>query len=243
MDKRLKNIVDHFDTMKIGVDERFPFHCTMCGKCCINREDIILTPKDIYSMARELGITVQELVRQYCDPYIGADSRIPIVRLKPRGAIKRCPLMKNRKCSVHRAKPAVCAMYPLGRCLKVEADRVQIEGIGPSKIQYIFTNPACGDKSEIHTVREWLEQFHIPVEDAFFIKWQKTVLKLILFLREKEKEADSLEMELIWRVLYIGLYLKYDMERDFSSQFEKNVEEILELLGIAPADEGGEQDE
>ena len=36
MDERLKNIVDNFEAMKIGVDEPFPFHCTMCGKCCIN---------------------------------------------------------------------------------------------------------------------------------------------------------------------------------------------------------------
>lgn len=53
MDERLKNIVDNFEAMKIGVDEPFPFHCTMCGKCCINREDILLTPKDIYNMAKE----------------------------------------------------------------------------------------------------------------------------------------------------------------------------------------------
>ena len=61
MDTRLKNIVDNLETMKIGVDEPFPFHCTMCGKCCINREDILLTPRDIYNMAKELGITTKEL--------------------------------------------------------------------------------------------------------------------------------------------------------------------------------------
>ena len=29
MDKRLKEIVDNFDSMKIGVDEPFRFHCTI----------------------------------------------------------------------------------------------------------------------------------------------------------------------------------------------------------------------
>lgn len=47
MDNRLKEIVDNFDSLKIGADEPFRFHCTMCGKCCINREDILLTPRDI----------------------------------------------------------------------------------------------------------------------------------------------------------------------------------------------------
>lgn len=36
MDNRLKEIVDNFDQMKIGLDEPFKFHCTMCGKCCID---------------------------------------------------------------------------------------------------------------------------------------------------------------------------------------------------------------
>ena len=118
MDKRLKEIVDNFDSMKIGVDEPFRFHCTMCGKCCINREDILLTPRDMYCMAKELQITPKELFDQYCETYVGHDSRIPIVRLKPRGSIKRCPLLKEHKCSVHKAKPGVCAMFPIGLYLQ-----------------------------------------------------------------------------------------------------------------------------
>ena len=31
MDTRLKEIVDNFEKMEIGVDEPFKFHCTVCG--------------------------------------------------------------------------------------------------------------------------------------------------------------------------------------------------------------------
>ena len=47
MDPRLKHIVDHYDTFKIGLDEPFPFHCVQCGKCCVHREDILLNPQDL----------------------------------------------------------------------------------------------------------------------------------------------------------------------------------------------------
>ena len=117
MDERLKEIVNNLDTMKIGLDETFKFHCTMCGKCCIHREDILLSPKDIYNMAKELNLSAEDLFKQYCEVYIGPDSKVPIVRLKPRGSVKRCPLLKNRKCIVHKAKPTVCAMFPIGRCI------------------------------------------------------------------------------------------------------------------------------
>lgn len=58
MDNRLKEIVDNFDSLKIGLDEPFRFHCTMCGKCCINREDILLTPRDMYSMVKHHSIRI-----------------------------------------------------------------------------------------------------------------------------------------------------------------------------------------
>lgn len=47
MDNRLKNIVENYDSMRIGMDDTFRFHCTMCGKCCIEREDILLNPYEI----------------------------------------------------------------------------------------------------------------------------------------------------------------------------------------------------
>lgn len=93
MDERLKDIVENLESMKIGLDEPFKFHCTMCGKCCIHREDILLSPKDIYNISKELDIKPEEMFGLYCEVYVGSDSRVPIVRLKPRGSVKRCPLL------------------------------------------------------------------------------------------------------------------------------------------------------
>ena len=122
MDNRIKEIVENFDQIKIGLDDPFKFHCTMCGKCCINREDILLTPRDIYNMSKELGMRPGDFFHAYCEYYIGSNSRMPIVRLKPRGSVQRCPLLKDRKCSVYKAKPVVYAMFPIGRGIRTEGD-------------------------------------------------------------------------------------------------------------------------
>ncbi len=238
MDTRLKEIVDNFEKMKIGVDEPFKFHCTMCGKCCINREDILLTPRDIYNMSKELGITTKELFETYCEAYIGDDSRMPIIRLKPRGSIRRCPLLKDRKCSVHKAKPAVCAMFPIGRCLMSEKDGDSFRKMSAGQTQYIFTDPGCGDHSETHTVREWLGEFRIPLEDVFFAKWQNTVVELGQFFREAEKTTSGHIMELVWMAALVGIYLHYETGKDFLPQFEENVQELCALLELAPVNEG-----
>lgn len=240
MDARLKEIVDNFESMRIGVDEPFKFHCTMCGKCCINREDILLTPRDIYNMSKELGISPEELFKKYCETYVGCDSRIPIVRLKPQGSIKRCPLLKDRKCSVHKAKPTVCAMFPIGRCIKIDAKDPSFAQLTPGDIQFILTASECGDDSETHTVREWLNEFGIAVEDEYFIKWQQTILELGMLFREMEKSFHEKTMELVWTAAFIGLYLSYDTTKEFLSQFEDNTQKLLGLMKLSSDCDDGE---
>lgn len=243
MDERLKNIIDNYDKMHIGLDEPFKFHCTMCGKCCIEREDILLSPKDVFNMSKELNITPNELFEKYCEMYIGSDSRMPIVRLKPRGSIKRCPLLKDHKCSVHNAKPAVCAMFPIGRCLSYEKDKKLEEHIVPNKVEYIIVDHSCGDDSEIHTVREWFDTFGIPIEDEYFIKWHQIIMELSTIFCKCEKKTSDYTMELAWKATFVGLYLKYDLKKEFMSQFENNAREIIELMHMLPIDEGDETDE
>ncbi len=240
MDERLKDIVENLDSMKIGLDETFKFHCMMCGKCCIHREDILLSPKDIYNMAKELGIKPEELFEQYCEVYVGQDSRVPIVRLKPRGSVKRCPLLKNRKCMVHKVKPTVCAMFPIGRCLMATNPKEGLNDITQSQMQYIFSNPGCGDGSETQTVREYLESFGIPVEDNFFLKWQQAILDMGNFFRKIEKVVSQETMELVWTAAFTGIYLHYDIGQEFMIQFESNSKNFFDLLD-AVFSEGGDK--
>lgn len=75
MDNRLKYIGEHLEEMLISPDEKFRFHCTQCGKCCINREDILLNPKDLYNIAATLSISQEEAVERYCETYMGLGLR------------------------------------------------------------------------------------------------------------------------------------------------------------------------
>ena len=117
-----KELLDNLENWTIGIDETFQFHCTKCGKCCLDREDILLNPRDMYKIAHYLKIPPHEVLKKYCETYIGNSSRVPIVRLKPIGKRRRCPFLKNSKCVIHAAKPSVCAIYPLGRYTKYDKD-------------------------------------------------------------------------------------------------------------------------
>lgn len=141
--------------------------------------------------------------------------------------------MKEHKCLVHKAKPTVCAMFPIGRCIKMEADNQNPE-ITADNITYIFTDPGCGDNSETHTVREWLDGFGIPLEDEFFVEWNRLVSELGRIFRKAEKVLSENTMCAAWQLTFVKIYLDYDMGREFMPQFQANVSEILDIMRRMP---------
>ena len=235
MNARMKYILNEFEKNQLGPDEPFKFHCTMCGKCCIKREDILLNPRDMYNLAKELGMTPHEVMNTYCETYIGSDSRLPVVRLKPRGEIRRCPLLKDMKCSVHNSKPTVCALFPIGR--GIAGEKGNIHSLTVKDIRYFFSEPGCGDDSETHTVREWLGEFGLSPEDEFFIEWQKCLFELSMCFCRLEKKLGA-DMGPIWSLTGSILYLMYDMEKPFEPQFSAHLGELHKLISEL-AEEGG----
>ena len=222
------------ESMTIGLDDTFKFHCDQCGKCCTHREDIILSPMDIFKMAKELKMTPVEFYHEYCVFNIGEHTRLPIVRLASEGKDTHCVLLKNHRCSVHKVKPAVCAMFPLGRYMSFEKDDYNAESIDTSKVKYLLQPPECGDESETHTVREWLSGFDIKLEDEAFVQWQKAISRFSSKFKELEKKQDMLTMMEIWFVVRVSLYLQYDTSKEFLPQFIYNVENLLKLLDDIP---------
>ena len=222
------------ESMTIGLDDTFKVHCDQCGKCCTHREDIILSPMDIYKMAKELKMTPVEFYHEYCVFNIGEHTRMPIVRLASEGKDTHCILLKNHRCSVHKVKPAVCAMFPLGRYISIEKDDYNAESIDTSKVKYLLQPLECGDESETHTVREWLSGFDIKLEDEAFVQWQKAISRFSNKFKELEKKQDMLTMMEIWFVVRVSLYLQYDTSMEFLPQFNYNVENLLKLLDDIP---------
>jgi len=226
-----EEMVERMGEIAMGLDDTFQFHCTQCGKCCVDREDILLTARDVYRISRYLKMKPMEMFQTYCESYIGNHSRIPIVRLKPQGNAKRCVFLKNRKCEVHAAKPSVCALYPLGRFMKIDTEKFNQGELGDATVQYLLQDDVnCGDKSETHTVREWLSGFDIPTEDAAYLAWNLVLAKVMPRVKEIEPKLGPLSSMLLWNSILVSLYLDYDIDKDYLPQLEKNAADISELL-------------
>ena len=235
-DPRLIEIAENLDKMKIGVDDNFEFGCRACGKCCRNRTDIIVSPRDIYNIAKELDMMPGNVYFQYCDRYIGGSSRVPIAKLISEGPDNHCPLLKDNKCSVHKAKPTVCALYPLGRGINTQSG----EHMKKEDIYYILQPSDCNCTKETHTVRKWVESFGLPVEDQYYVDWMELVSELSKQFREYEKTMAPEKLKAVYEVVSLAMYYSYSIKDAFEPQFEINCQRIREIMkAVADSEQEG----
>ena len=131
---------------------------------------------------------------------------------------------------VHKAKPTVCAMYPLGRCIALTPDILDKIESTDLKPQYFLTEVACGDKTETHTVRDWLCSFGIPVEDAYYIRWNRIAMRASKIIKGVEGTWSTHGLNMLLTLIFNTLYLGYDMDQAFDPQFEERSEKLHEIL-------------
>lgn len=204
----------------------------------------MLTSRDLFRMAKHLGKMPGDVIQEYCQCYVGRDSRIPIVRLLPRGVNNACPFLLGKRCQIHAAKPVVCALYPVGRALMLketpEAGELPVYEAG-----YILQPTECGSLKKTNTVRQWLEMFGIPANDEFYSAWNAAIMRFSTTMRAwEEKVSESLLLPL-QNMLVELIYVRYDTEKEFIPQFLSNVaqantmlDELSVISKTAPADGG-----
>ena len=235
--------------------ETFRFRCRQCGKCCKNREDILLNPYDLHRACSVLGVSHQTFIERYCEVYVGESSRFPCVLLRPIGPEKACPLLRGNKCSVHKGKPTVCALFPLGRAMRYQAPAAPASPAPSSPVEkgkrgkqgqecngkdgelfYFFNGATCGARDEEHTVAEWLSEFNLQESEAWFLEWSKELGEIAVVIHELEKRLKPKLMEPIFGAVFTGMYLNYYEGASFMDQFRANSQKVKQMLASIQAE-------
>ena len=204
---------------KLGKEDTFAFGCNRCGSCCREREDILLTPLDLFKIAKYLNKSIGDILSDYCETYEGKDSKIPIVRIRPREYRRTCPFAKKDGCLIHPVKPAVCALFPLGRMTDARTN----------EFTYFLQPVSCGNKKQTQTVRQWLDGFSMLEEERFTVMWHQKVGELSGILRKVYSNISFIH-DAIYSALSVLLYLQYDLGADFMQQFMDNCAEALRIV-------------
>ena len=82
------------------------------------------------------------------------------------------------------------------------------------------------------TVRAWLENFNIPVDDHFFLKWNEALFKIITTIQKYDGKDFVTEraMDMMWSTIFQSLYIDYDTRQEFYPQFEANISKLLKVF-------------
>ena len=200
-------------------EDNFVFQCTQCGKCCRNREDVILTGPDIYRVSNELGMKPNDFIKAYCEIYIGDTSRVPICRLKPVGVDKHCPLLASNRCSVHKAKPTVCALFPLARVW---------DKSGETKYYVNAVQGHAGGKK--YKISEWLERCNLPVNDEAGKLWNEMLMFCVSFMFENEKQMEPDVKQQMWNIMLHMMYLNYFHEIPLVEMMRANRDSVIDAI-------------
>lgn len=204
---------EEFKANELKPHDTFQFECAMRGDCCRKRrEPILLTGADIFRAAIALETSIVSTIAQNTVGYIGGDSHVPIIALKERfdGS---CRLLRNGHCMIHDHKPAVCALFPLGRYFDSR-----------EQAYHYFMNPrSCHNgrnTGKVWTLQEWLDLFKVEETEKMTAAWHR-LLGGIAQVTHKMDESE-IKGELL-DVLLNVLYLNYDLKKPYIEQIERNM--------------------
>jgi hypothetical protein len=101
-------------------DDGFIFECNPRVPCftdCCGELSLILTPYDILTLRRRLGLSSEEFLKRYTVDHKEPQSPFPLLllRMDSGGAAGRCPFVTKKGCSVYEDRPGACRLYPVGR--------------------------------------------------------------------------------------------------------------------------------
>ena len=104
---------------QLSLGSKFQFECHKGIKCftdCCRGIDIMLTPYDILTMRKKLGLTSDEFLAEFTTPQLLEKGELPVVTLRLLDdERKSCPFVDNKEgCAIYEDRPTTCRYYPLG---------------------------------------------------------------------------------------------------------------------------------
>ena len=208
----------------VALNERIPFHCQLCGRCCRHVKDsIMLEPMDACRLARHL--------RERGEPVSGTEDvlaryahaawlteRFPVFLLNTVGPMDACVFLKNGRCSVYEARPHVCRIYPFS---------IAPGSRGRDFLYFLCTEKPHHFSDGMVTVKDWLSQN--------FTRESRDVLKadydaIAMIGRNTQAMGAEAFRGLLFQFLYYRYY-NYELDKPFLPQFLSNLEQLKKLTG------------
>lgn len=238
----------HNGTIEFYEDEsEVSIGCVQCGSCCRNRNDILLTPFDLYNLVKATGKTIGEIFKKYTSTFIACNSHLPTVQLRYReeaDGTTTCYFLGRKDgksyCRVQEHKPCVCRIFPFGKCGVFEQEGVRM----PVEKPKYFLQEDNGTCPGVRLAREHDQKVKLvdwvggKEEKRLSEKYSKIFYDFAdkytsaLQYEKTVKRVSQRTLEIFFRLSGNVMYAEYDFDVEpdvFLDQMERNMNFVTEL--------------
>lgn len=191
--------------------------CKGCFACCQGMgQSVILDPLDCFRLTENLSCTIETLLADKLELNVVDGIVLPNLRMSGEG--ERCGFLnKEGRCTIHRFRPGICRLFPLGRVYEKQG------------FQYFLQTHECRMETRTKVkVRKWIDTSDIKQYEKFILDWHSFLKHLE---QQLEQEKDSAFSNKVSMYVLKNFYLTpYKYGQDFYSQFEKRLVDASSIL-------------
>ncbi len=182
--------------------------CEGCSECCRSvGNTIILDPMDAWNLEKAVNAPFETLIGRYADFKVVDGLILPYIITE--GGCRF--LNKNGRCTIHRYRPGICRLFPLGRIYE------------DGRISYILQVNECMYKTKTKTkVSKWVDTENLPAYNEYIAAWHA-------FLDKTEEGIRGLsdeEVKKAWTAVLKSFYLTSYPKENFYDEFYKRLSEF-----------------
>lgn len=217
MEEELRNAVFVTPSTKIR------FKCVGCAECCRHvKESVPLSCQDAFYLAkhlRDIGMDIyciDQVLNEYAVPVLLDDCGYFVYFLRSVGKDDSCIFLKDNRCSVQKAKPLACRLYPF-----------MVDPTGSGGFRYLYSREREHHfRGPLVEAKSWMKRY-LPQESRCFLQAEYAEAGLMgqyLKMIPENRKAEALLHFLRLR------YSEYDLDQPFLEQFLRNQTKLLAIL-------------
>ena len=200
------------DMVRVGCQE-----CQGCSECCRGMgNSILLDPLDLFQMMQATGQSFEQLLASSVE--LNVMDGIIIPNLKMAGEQEQCTFLNEEgRCSIHKYRPGICRIFPLGRCYEEHS------------FQYFLQDKECSRQNRTKIkVSKWIDTPNLKQNQQYIVDWHYFLKEVELLLNNEGNDTTKKQVNMyLLNTFYVT---PYQLDEEFYPQFYERFRKVHTVL-------------